>query len=157
MTRFPSIELKGKSLTCLILVPRDMDYDFVTDVLDDRRLTETLRRLLEEQGFQPITMDTQIEYGGFVSHAALQILRTIERADAVIVDITGANPNVMYELGFAHGLKKPVLPLLKRGKQKIPSDLQGYLYLPYDTADDPDFVHKVGQWLRNEFNKQLLA
>jgi hypothetical protein len=40
----------------------------------------------------------------------------------VIADISGRNPNVLYELGIAHTLAKPVL-ILSREPSDIPIDL----------------------------------
>ena len=36
-----------------------------------------------------------------------QILRDIRQASVVVADITGHNPNVFYELGIAHQIKRP--------------------------------------------------
>ena len=40
-----------------------------------------------------------------------KIKNWIAISDLVIVDVTGANANVMYELGYAHALSKPVILL----------------------------------------------
>lgn len=37
------------------------------------------------------------------------VLKSILKADYLVADLTGRNPNVYYELGFAHALKKPVI------------------------------------------------
>jgi hypothetical protein len=50
------------------------------------------------------------------------IWQSINAADFVIADITGRNPNVLYELGIAHTLAKPVL-ILSRDAVDIPIDL----------------------------------
>ncbi|NOT55748.1 MAG: hypothetical protein HOP18_14200 [Deltaproteobacteria bacterium] len=50
------------------------------------------------------------------------IWQAINAADFVIADITGRNPNVLYELGLAHALAKPVL-IVSRNAQDIPIDL----------------------------------
>lgn len=50
------------------------------------------------------------------------IWQSIHAADFVIADITGRNPNVLYELGIAHTLAKPVLILSKEAAD-IPIDL----------------------------------
>jgi hypothetical protein len=50
------------------------------------------------------------------------IWQSINAADFVIADITGRNPNVLYELGIAHTLAKPVL-ILSRSAADIPIDL----------------------------------
>ena len=48
----------------------------------------------------------------------------ILRARFVIADLTGSNPNVFYELGIAHALKRNVV-LLKRSGSVVPLDLHG--------------------------------
>jgi hypothetical protein len=50
------------------------------------------------------------------------IWQGINAADFVIADISGRNPNVLYELGIAHTLAKPVLILSKQATD-IPVDL----------------------------------
>jgi len=50
------------------------------------------------------------------------IWQSINAADFVVADITGRNPNVLYELGIAHALAKPVL-ILSRSAADIPIDL----------------------------------
>ena len=50
------------------------------------------------------------------------IWQSINAADFLIADITGRNPNVLYELGIAHALAKPVL-ILSREAVDIPIDL----------------------------------
>jgi nucleoside 2-deoxyribosyltransferase len=72
-----------------------------------------------------------------------------------IADISDGNPNVMYELGYAHALKKPVLPLVRRGTGQIPSDLSGYLYFSYDPDNLHELVAVVTQWIeRNRSGKK---
>ncbi len=71
-----------------------------------------------------------------------QIWQGIRGADAVIVDITGNNPNVFYELGLAHALGKEVI-LLAQGSQHLPFDIQTTRYLTYDPTDLPDLGRSV--------------
>jgi Nucleoside 2-deoxyribosyltransferase len=100
-----------------------------------------------------ITFTSEVQYGGFSSEIATQIPRTIESADAVIADLTNADPNVMYELGFAHALKKPVLPIVQRDSSRIPSDLQGYLFYAYDNP--VELVITVERWLYRTFGDRV--
>lgn len=51
-----------------------------------------------------------------------QILEKLVSADVVIADLTGANANVMYELGLRQGLLKPYVLLCEKN-QKLPFDL----------------------------------
>jgi nucleoside 2-deoxyribosyltransferase len=54
----------------------------------------------------------------------------INQAAFIIADVTGRNPNVMYELGIAHTLGKPVI-IITQEINKIPFDfkhLRHYVY-----------------------------
>ncbi len=52
----------------------------------------------------------------------VDIWHSLNSSDFVIADITGRNPNVLYELGIAHTLAKPVL-IISRNAADIPIDL----------------------------------
>jgi hypothetical protein len=58
------------------------------------------------------------------------IVEGLVECDLVLADITGLNPNVMYELGLAHGLQRPTI-LLSQDLSTIPFDLRGYRALSY--------------------------
>ncbi len=61
------------------------------------------------------------------------IVRGIAEATLVIAEITPPNPNVFYELGYAHALKKPTILLHEKGKT-LPFDISGYRCLLYDNS-----------------------
>jgi hypothetical protein len=58
----------------------------------------------------------------------------INDADFVVADITGRNPNVLYELGIAHTLAKPVL-IVSRTAADIPIDLSTRRVILYGQPD----------------------
>lgn len=64
-----------------------------------------------------------------------KICRAIQESRYVIVDISSANPNVMFELGLAYGLNKQVF-LLKEVTTSVVSDLKGLEYIEYENAVD---------------------
>lgn len=59
------------------------------------------------------------------------IIHSIYSSDFIIANLTGLNPNVMYELGFAHSARKPVIHIAKRG-EKLPFDIVDQRTLFYD-------------------------
>jgi hypothetical protein len=63
------------------------------------------------------------------------IWQGINGADFVIADITDKNPNVLYELGIAHTLAKPVL-ILSRNAEDIPIDLATRRVILYGRSKD---------------------
>lgn len=56
---------------------------------------------------------------------------SIQSAELVIADLTGRNPNVMYELGLCHALWKRVI-LLSQNKDDVPFDLRAWRVIWYD-------------------------
>lgn len=77
------------------------------------------------------------------------IVDRIENSDAVIFDITGFNPNVMFELGVAmqaarstNGAKVYVICEGKEfDRNKIPSDLDGYFVSFYEISKEGPVFH----------------
>src|SRR5947209_8635601 len=61
------------------------------------------------------------------------IIAGIDSAHLIVADITGLNPNVMYELGVAHALGRPVV-MLTQNVEDAPFDLRGYTLTPYSAS-----------------------
>lgn len=59
------------------------------------------------------------------------IWHSIRRARLVVAELSGRNPNVMYEIGLAHGIGKPIV-LLTRNEEDVPFDLRTLRYVYYD-------------------------
>jgi hypothetical protein len=59
-----------------------------------------------------------------------RIYNQISKADMIISDMTDRNPNVFYETGYAHALKKRVI-LLTQDEKDIPFDLKHYAHIIY--------------------------
>lgn len=59
-----------------------------------------------------------------------RIYNQISKADVVIADMTGRNPNVFYEVGYAHALGKPTV-LLTQEAEDIPFDLKHFPHIIY--------------------------
>lgn len=77
----------------------------------------------------------QFEDGFEFSHAGEEdnqqniladIVPPIYNADIVLADLTGLNPNVMYELGIAHSLNKKTVVITRDDLGKLPFDLKQY-------------------------------
>lgn len=62
------------------------------------------------------------------------ITNEIEKADIIIADATGKNPNVNYELGYAHALKKNVI-IISQTTNDIPFDYRHKRAIIYNIAD----------------------
>lgn len=61
------------------------------------------------------------------------IQRQISEANAIVAEISSRNPNVFYELGYAHALAKPAVLLARReSSTEMPFDIRGYRAIFYD-------------------------
>lgn len=70
------------------------------------------------------------------------ILSAIQEAPLLVADVTQANPNVMYEVGFAQAQNKPLI-LISSGSRGIPFDLAGVRVLIYDLRSPLEFVVRL--------------
>ncbi len=61
------------------------------------------------------------------------IIQGIMESKVVVAEITPPNPNVFYELGYAHAMKKPTILLAEKG-EKLPFDISGYRCIFYDNS-----------------------
>src|SRR5918996_5804064 len=59
----------------------------------------------------------------FQGNVADEIQSMIRRSIAVFVDLSEAKPNVLYETGYAHALKKPCIHICSTPLEKLPFDV----------------------------------
>jgi hypothetical protein len=64
-----------------------------------------------------------------------QVLKQIVKANMIIANINGRNPNVLYELGIAQALDKPVI-FITKSINDIPVDLKSKRFIIYKTDDE---------------------
>lgn len=75
-----------------------------------------------------------------------RIYRQIDSADFIIADMTGKNPNVFYEVGYAHA-KGKICTLITQSADDIPFDLKHHRHLVYDGS-----ITKLKQILSDEID-----
>lgn len=83
------------------------------------------------------------------------IIISIQNAELIIVDITPDNPNVFYELGYAHALNKPTILLCEKNiREKLPFDISGFRIIFYDNSIGGKRVveNKLGEYIRKMIN-----
>ncbi len=66
----------------------------------------------------------------------LWLLDSIDAADLVLVDLTGHNPFVMYELGYVHRRQLPTAFIVNVRDGRVPATVRGAVCLPYGERDD---------------------
>ena len=71
----------------------------------------------------------------FMGEIMAEIRRRIERSSAVLAVLDGLNPNVFLEVGYAWGLGKPTILVMRDGTD-APFDVQGHRILRYTSLQE---------------------
>jgi hypothetical protein len=117
----PVEEKEGKYI--FVIMPLKADFDSVY---------KTIRTACGR--FPGVTFDRADDWSK-TGRITDQIIEALKTADLIIADITGPNPNVMYELGYAHALDKNVIVL--NADRASPFDVQDYRQILYTAEDLP--------------------
>jgi hypothetical protein len=97
---------------------------FSEDFTDAYKLA--IKPACEAAGAHAERVDEQVFHDDILQ----RVYNQIAKADVIVADMTGRNPNVFYETGYAHALGKSVILLTKR-VEDIPFDLQHYPHIIY--------------------------
>lgn len=89
------------------------------------------RPAIEQAGLTPMRADDDIFATGKIMD---QVWRGISNATVLVAELTSKNPNVFYELGLAHALRKPVV-LVSSNEDDVPFDLRHIRVIVYDQSD----------------------
>ena len=119
-----------------VLMPFNEDFDDIYKL--------GIKEAAKEVGAYAERVDEQIFNEGILE----RIFNQISKADVIVADMTGRNPNVFYEVGYAHALGKIVL-LLTQKADDIPFDLKHKQHIVYGNGGS-----KI-QSLRSELTPRL--
>jgi nucleoside 2-deoxyribosyltransferase len=123
---------------CAIIMPFQKKFDEVR---------KTVITAVEEAGIEAVHnfADPQLD----------SPILTIRGCDLIIADISEANPNIMYEIGYANALKKDVfLMVLYEKGVKIPFELSGsYIYV-YTMSDLDRLEQSIFDWVKEKATQE---
>ena len=104
-------------------------FSETTDKIWSEALLPTIQRVnsLQEYKVYPTRADFRLKGLEFRQH----LHEHLDEADLCLCDITGANPNVMYEVGVRHALGQPIV--------RISQDVRG---LPFDISATRQYIMK---------------
>ena len=103
---------------CFVLMPFAPEFDDVNEF--------GIKGACDDAGVYCERVDEQVFLGSMLD----RIYSQISRADLLIADMSGKNPNVFYEVGYAHALRRPVILLTKMATD-IPFDLKHFTHIVY--------------------------
>lgn len=121
-------EIENTERTCFVIMPiADMaGYD---SRHFDRVYNHLIKPACDASGFKPVRAD-EVNNSNLI---VLDILKRIVESDIAICDLSGRNPNVMYELGLRQAFNKKTV-LIKDDRTISPFDVQAFRYCEYDSS-----------------------
>jgi len=128
--------------SCFVILPRkenassNEEYETIIEVYEDY-----VKPIVEENGLDCISINELIKPG----HIVTEIAEKLEKSFLVIVEMTGQDPNVFYELGVRHALSNRTI-LICQNESDIPVDLFNYRTLTYRFT--PSGAKKLGTKLQ---------
>lgn len=117
---FPTTEARDSSLVA-VMMPFDTKYDAVYD---------TIKEAVSDAGLYCQRVDDIWNS----DHIMADVASLLWRAEVIVADLTGRNPNVFYEVGLAHALPRKTI-MLTQNSNDVPFDLRSIRYLNYDMED----------------------
>lgn len=105
--------------------------------------------VITKAGLDPVRADEISKPGVIVN----QIWKGIREAEICIADVTGNNSNVMFEVGLAHAIGKPVIQVAQKSKD-LPFDLRSLRHINYQT-ELPHWAEKLGKDLEKMLRETL--
>lgn len=129
-----------------VLMPFAKEFDDVFAIIEN---------VGSENGFIVMRADKKRDIGLITTSIVIDILCS----DLIIVDISGFNPNVMYEMGLAHTLNKPTILLSQElgRNERLPFDISHMVTIPYilETSSTGKEARDLREKLTRYINAQM--
>lgn len=116
------IHIEPRAPTCFVVMQFTDEYDSL--------YRDVIKPVCERYGYEVIRADDSYTSGLLIE----DITRSIRDSAVVIADITPDNPNVFYEVGYAHGIGKATILLSDRKRDRLPFDISGFRTVFYDNT-----------------------
>jgi hypothetical protein len=132
--------LKRSSKTCFVACPLDEDGTPVR-TRTEGVLKYLIRPVLEDLGYN-VVAPHEVQSPGDIP---TDVVTHLVKDELVIADLTGVNPNVMYELGIRHSAREPVITICGEKRR-----------LPFDIAQNRTIFYNPDTWLGQEETQAIL-
>lgn len=144
--------------TCFILMPFSNAGDLEKPDLD-YIYEHILKCAVEDYSKDDNRYFTLVErFNSKVGSIVSGIVNNLNTSELVIADLTGLNPNVMYELGVRHSLRRGTI-IISQDLNNLPSDLRDYLTVEYNysqkTTEQPSNFERFKVELHKSIDEVL--
>ncbi|MCW4030527.1 MAG: nucleoside 2-deoxyribosyltransferase [Candidatus Bathyarchaeota archaeon] len=109
-------------MNIFIIMPFDKKFDDVY-----AQIKNTVQTAITQEGTRCYRLD-EVKSAGRIT---IDLVSELKQAALCIADVTGNNPNVMWELGYAMALNKPTI-VLSQSFEKMPFDIADLRTIKYD-------------------------
>ena len=115
----------------------------------------------EFAGIRQLTKDVLAAYDielvtAAAGPAADTVIDGLTHADMMIADVTGLDPNVLFELGVGVGLRKPLL-IVSRSGQDLPSYFRVFTVVFYKPEDTEKLEYYMRYWVKESMAQPVVA
>lgn len=129
-------------MRAFVLMPFSKEYDDIYKL----GIKETAKKL----DVEAYRLDEELFDKGMLE----KIYDEIQSCDFIIADLSNRNPNVFYELGYAHAIGKLCL-LITQNTENIPFDLKHKRHIAYDSSITylKEQLETNISWAKDEINR----
>jgi hypothetical protein len=96
-----------------------------------------------------IRIDNEYFQGDIVQ----KLKQDIKDSIVMIADISGASPNILYEVGFSHGICKPTIHICSTPLNKLPFDVKTWKTISYKKGQTHALKGKLAKELKELLNR----
>lgn len=111
-------------MKCFVIMPFAVEFDDVYLSIKD-----AVENALSGHGVRCSNLKEERPAGRITE----RLLRELQAASFCVADVTGVRPNVMWEIGYAAALLKPVI-IAAQGAQELPFDIKDMEAILYDRS-----------------------
>lgn len=128
---------------CFVIMPFSATTEKHTALYWDNFFSKFVKPSIEKLGYSCSRSKAQ------PSNIIKDILKELLNADLVLAVLTDFNPNVWYELGNRHALRKGTIMMIEEG-QKLPFDISQYGVIKYEDtiSGASDFEEKLRNFIQ---------
>lgn len=155
-------KMPSKELRCFIIMPFSKadfkDSDGTARSLNQKKLKHIYDKLISKAVKEYSKKNTKFvsvhRYEKTRGNFVKGIVNDLDKADLVIADLTGLNPNVFYELGIRHTLKVGTV-MLTQNIASLPADLKSYVAFEYKYPKESDAFDEYYPLFKKKLHKAI--
>ena len=122
------LDFLAKRKLCFVLMPFNKKFDGIY---------KSIKQTFTDLGYECYRADEVYEARKIID----MITEGIIRSKIIVADLTSKNPNVFYELGYAHSLGKSTI-LMSQNDSDVPFDLRQRQYFNYKVGSNQNLIIK---------------